>query len=54
MRDFLYLKKGGNEYIDEKWREIGIILFEIRDWKKENIHGKKKGDFLIRNKGKKN
>ena len=32
---------------------IGIILFEIKDWKKENIHGKK-GDFLIRNKGKNN
>lgn len=46
----------GNEYIDENWREIGIILFEIRDRKKENIRGKKrrKGDFLIRNKGKKN
>ena len=43
----------GNEYIDENWREIGIILFEIRDRKKENIRGRK-GDFLIRNKGKKN
>jgi hypothetical protein len=27
---FLIFKKGGNEYIDEKWREIGIILFEMQ------------------------